>query len=101
MKTWFELSRFADRLEVALLFPVLHRGLGSLVISAGAPLRDPGDRDLRDDIVHAIRRRFDTAGADDIADRTHPHDEFLHFLTRLGWDQIIRRQPLSLAAHRF
>src|SRR6187431_3383792 len=62
-------------LEVTGFFPVLHGGLGGLVVGAGAALRDPGRRDLGDDIVNGVGRALEHAGTDHVRDGTNAADQ--------------------------
>src|SRR6266702_2259112 len=67
--------------EVSLLLAPLHRGLGSLVVHARrAALGNGGARRLDDDLGRRRGRRFDRAGAADVAHGAKPHRELFHRL---------------------
>jgi hypothetical protein len=72
--------------EVAGFLAVFHRGLGGLVVGAGAAFGDARGGDLGDDVVHVVGGRFDHAGADDVADGADAHAELAHLLIGLGRD---------------
>src|SRR5689334_15368560 len=70
-------------LEVTGFLPVLHGGLGGLVVGAGAALGHAGGGDLGDDVVDRIGRALEHAGADHVGDRTDAADQRLDRLVRL------------------
>src|SRR6187551_2361109 len=77
------LGRALD-LEVTGFLPVLHGGLGGLVVGTGAALSDAGRRDLSDDVVDGVGRAFEHAGADHVRDGADAADQTLDRLTGFG-----------------
>src|SRR6266496_2253535 len=67
--------------EISLLLAPLHGGFGGLVVHARrAALGNGGARRLDDDLGRRRGRRFDRAGAADVAHRAKPHRELFHRL---------------------
>src|SRR6266571_899904 len=67
--------------EISLLLAPLHGGFGSLVVHARrAALGNGGARRLDDDLGRRRGRRFDRAGAADVAHGAEPHRELFHGL---------------------
>src|SRR5689334_10595106 len=91
-------SSISYLLKISCFLPVLHRGFGGFIIGAAAAFGHPGGGDFGDDVIHGIRRGFDQAGADDVADGADADDHFLYRFFLPGWQQVGDRQPLAIAA---
>src|SRR6187431_2733932 len=65
-----DMKRFgrALGLEVTGFLPVLHGGLGGLVVGARAAFGHARGRDLGDDVIDGVGRAFEHAGADHVRD---------------------------------
>ena len=69
--------------KVADLLAVFHGGFGGFVVGAGAAFGDARGGDFGDDVVDVVGGRFDTSGADDVADGADADDEIFDLLAWL------------------
>src|SRR6266704_3056800 len=86
--------------EISLLLAPLHGGFGGLVVHARrAALGHGGARRLDGDFGRRRGRRFDRAGAADVAHRAEPHGEFFHGLVLARRSDVGHRHQQSVPAN--
>ena len=87
------------RLKVSRFLTVFHRRFARLVIRARAAFGDAGGGDFGDDVVNAVRARFNHTRADHVRDGADTHNELLGRLVRL-WASAVKRIGLAVGNMR-